>query len=139
MAPGLHVGTISLEKLNHLNVAVQTCEVEGCEAVFVLHIDPGLELVLERRVTAVVLHVLFGEGFEMHDVDFEFGEFVLEGGEVEEGGLVFLLEQGEVEFGPVLEVRPQVLIAFDAHDGVDGPGLGRRLLFARHHCSESYN
>lgn len=51
---------------------MQSCKVQSGKSVFVLYIDPGLELVLEGWVVAVVLVVLSREGLEMQHVDLEF-------------------------------------------------------------------
>lgn len=132
VAAGLHVSSISLEKLHHFDVAVQAGEVEGREPILVLDIDPGFELVFEGRVSAVVFEIFLGKGLEVQDEDLEFGEFVFEGCVVQQSGLVFLLEEGKVQLWPVLQVGTQVLVAFDVHDGVDGCARRRGLRLARH-------
>ena len=56
---------------------------QSCHSLVVLLIDPGFELVLERRIVAVVFEVLPREGLEMKHVDLHLGKFVFVGCEVE--------------------------------------------------------
>ena len=52
---------------------------------------------------------------------------------MEESRLIFLFEERQVEFRSVLEISAEILVAFDAHDGVDRSGFRwRRRLLARH-------
>ena len=49
-----HVSSVSLEEVDHIDVAVQSCEMQGRHALMVLHIDPGFELVFEGRIVPTV-------------------------------------------------------------------------------------
>lgn len=66
---------------------------ECSEAIFILYVDPCFKLILEGRVVAIVFEILSRKGLKVQHVDLEFGEFVFEGCEMQEGGLIFLLEQ----------------------------------------------
>lgn len=41
-----------------------------------------------------------------------------------EGRSIPFLHDGEVEFWPILEIRPQIFVAFEIHDGVDRAVFG---------------
>jgi hypothetical protein len=57
---------------------------------------------------------------------------------MEESRLIFLFEERQVEFRSVLEVSPEILIAFDVHDRVDRPGFRRRRRLSARHFTISY-
>lgn len=73
-----HIRSVPLQKVNHVDVSMQTCEMQSCDSFIVGYIDPCFELIFERRVVSMVLEIFSGKGFEVEDVNLHFGKLVLE-------------------------------------------------------------
>ena len=69
---GFHVGTISLQKVDHIDVAMQPSEVQSRHTLIVLHINPSFKLVLEGGVVTVVLQVLPRKGLKVKHIYLKF-------------------------------------------------------------------
>ena len=65
---------------------------QGCKSIFILYVDPGFELILKRRIVAIMFKILTSEGFKMQDVDFKFRKFVFKGCKMKESRLIFLFK-----------------------------------------------
>lgn len=134
----LHIGTIPLQKLDHLDIAVKRSKMKRSQSILVLNINPSFQLVLERRIISRVLQILLRKRLEMQHINFKFLQFVFESSKVDERRIIFLSHESEVQLRPVLQETAQVVVALDIHDRGNGPVVLLRLLFAIRHDISLY-
>ena len=119
----LHVGSTSLQEIDHFDVAVQAGIMQSCHTFVVLYIDPCFELVFEGRVISVMFEILFSKGLKMKHVDLEFRQLIFVGCEMEQSGTIFLLHQGKVQLRSIFKISSEIVVALKVHDGVYGTAI----------------